>query len=55
MAGLYAYPDGDRPWLRANMVESVDGAAAVDGRSGGLSGDADKRDLPACCAAWPTW
>jgi riboflavin biosynthesis pyrimidine reductase len=43
LAGLYAYPAGDRPWLRANMVQSVDGAAAVDGRSGGLSGDADKQ------------
>jgi riboflavin biosynthesis pyrimidine reductase len=39
---LYAYPAGDRAWLRANMVESVDGAASVDGRSGGLSGDADR-------------
>jgi riboflavin biosynthesis pyrimidine reductase len=39
---LYAYPAGDRTWLRANMVASVDGAAAVDGRSGGLSGPADR-------------
>ncbi len=39
---VYAYPV-DRPWLRANMVGSVDGAAAADGRSGGLSGAADKR------------
>jgi riboflavin biosynthesis pyrimidine reductase len=41
----YAYPDGSagRPWVRGNMVESVDGAAAVDGRSGGLSGSADKQ------------
>jgi riboflavin biosynthesis pyrimidine reductase len=39
---LYAYPAGDRAWLRANMVASVDGAASVDGRSGGLSGDADR-------------
>jgi riboflavin biosynthesis pyrimidine reductase len=38
----YAYPDGV-PWLRANMVASVDGAIALDGRSGGLSGPADKR------------
>ena len=37
---LYAYPAGDRTWVRANMVASVDGAAAVDGRSGGLSGPA---------------
>lgn len=31
-----------RPWLMANMVESVDGAYARDGRSGGLSGPADR-------------
>lgn len=39
---LYAYPAG-RPWLRANMVSSVDGAATVAGRSEGLSSPADKR------------
>jgi riboflavin biosynthesis pyrimidine reductase len=44
---LYAYPPSvtgpaGRPWVRGNMVASVDGAAALDGRSGGLSGDADK-------------
>lgn len=32
----------DRPWLRANMVASVDGAAALDGRTGGLGGPADR-------------
>ncbi|HEX4257501.1 MAG TPA: pyrimidine reductase family protein [Streptosporangiaceae bacterium] len=44
VGGLYAYPDGlaGRSWVRGNMVESVDGAAALEGRSGGLSGDADK-------------
>lgn len=43
LAGLYAYPpDQDRAWLRANMVASVDGAASLAGRSGGLSGQADK-------------
>ena len=30
-----------RPWVRANMIESADGAAAVDGLSGGLGGSAD--------------
>lgn len=40
---LYAYPEpGSGPWLRANMVASVDGAATLAGRSGGLSGAADK-------------
>lgn len=29
-------------WLRANMVSSADGAAWLDGRSGGLSGPADR-------------
>lgn len=51
VGALYAYPDAGpgssgaagRPWVRGNMVESVDGAAALDGRSGGLSGDADRR------------
>jgi riboflavin biosynthesis pyrimidine reductase len=42
-AGLDAYPAGEHPWVRANMVASVDGAASVDGRSGGLSGDADRQ------------
>ena len=31
-----------RPWVRLNMVESVDGAASSEGRSGPLSGPADK-------------
>jgi riboflavin biosynthesis pyrimidine reductase len=31
-----------RPWVRANMVASADGAAALDGRSGGLGGAADR-------------
>ncbi len=31
-----------RPWVRANMIESADGAAAVDGLSGGLGGAADR-------------
>ncbi|MEV0381012.1 pyrimidine reductase family protein [Nonomuraea sp. NPDC050643] len=38
----YAYP-GDRPWLRVNMVASADGAAWLEGRSGGLSSKGDKR------------
>ena len=45
LARLYAYPargGADRPWVRANMIESADGAAAVDGLSGGLGGPADR-------------
>lgn len=45
LAGLYAYPDAaaarPAPWLRANMIASVDGAASLNGLSGGLSGAAD--------------
>jgi riboflavin biosynthesis pyrimidine reductase len=43
LAALYAYPAAAAaPWLRATMVASADGAATLDGRSGGLSGDADR-------------
>ncbi|MGH3327114.1 MAG: pyrimidine reductase family protein [Streptomycetales bacterium] len=42
LEGLYAYP-AVRPWLRANMVASLDGAATSSGRSGELSGAADRR------------
>ncbi len=46
LPGLYAYPDeparAGRPWIRANMVASADGAATASGRSGGLSGEADR-------------
>ena len=40
LAEVYAYPEGR--WVRANMIASVDGAIMVDGRSGGLSGPADR-------------
>ncbi|MFF7212434.1 pyrimidine reductase family protein [Streptomyces sp. NPDC008238] len=45
LADAYAYPEsaGDAPWLRANMVSSLDGAARHDGRSQPLSSDADMR------------
>ena len=50
LAACYAYPDlpvagregGLRWWLRANMVTSLDGAATIGGRTGGLSGGADQ-------------
>jgi riboflavin biosynthesis pyrimidine reductase len=38
---VYAYPP-DGTCVRANMVVSVDGAISVAGRSGGLSGAADR-------------
>jgi riboflavin biosynthesis pyrimidine reductase len=38
------YAEGSRPnWLRVNFVSSIDGAVTVDGKSGGLGGDADRR------------
>lgn len=40
LAACYAYPED--LWVRANMVTSLDGAIAVEGRSGGLSGAADR-------------
>lgn len=46
LAETYAYPErvaAGQPWLRANMVGSLDGAAKLSGLSEGLSGDADKR------------
>lgn len=51
LAAFYAYPeDADAPggfgadgvWVRANMIASLDGAISVEGRSSGLSGDADR-------------
>lgn len=46
LADLYGNGVGpgtaDRPWLRANMIATVDGAASLDGRSGGLGGPADR-------------
>lgn len=41
LAEAYAYPR--ERWLRANFVSSADGAAYVDGRSGGLSSQDDMR------------
>lgn len=48
LAAHYAYPDAnpddlDAPFVRVNFVSSVDGAATVDGLSGGLGSDADRR------------
>lgn len=43
LADAYAYPATDGPWLRANMVSTLDGAAQHDGRSQPISGEADMR------------
>lgn len=42
LAAAYAYP-ARRPWLRGNMVSSLDGAAQHDGRSQPLSSATDMR------------
>jgi riboflavin biosynthesis pyrimidine reductase len=44
LAAHYSYPEGlTAPHVRVNFVASTDGAVTVDGRSGGLGGDADRR------------
>lgn len=44
LAAHYAYPEHlTAPYLRVNFVASIDGAATLDGRSGGLGTDADRR------------
>ncbi|QEU91142.1 pyrimidine reductase family protein [Streptomyces kanamyceticus] len=43
LADAYAYPGGGAPWLRANMVSTLDGAAQHDGRSQPISNDTDMR------------
>ena len=44
LARCYAYPRHlERPWVRANFVNSIDGAFTVDGVSAGLGTDADHR------------
>jgi riboflavin biosynthesis pyrimidine reductase len=44
LAEFYAYPPlaGDRCWVRANMISSLDGGATDDGSSGGLAGPGDR-------------
>lgn len=43
LAAAYAYPSG--PWVRANMIAGVDGAAVLDGGSRGLGSPADRELL----------
>lgn len=40
---FYGVADRSSPWLRANFVSSLDGAATHDGLSGGLGSAADQR------------
>ncbi|WP_341952436.1 pyrimidine reductase family protein [Salinibacterium sp. TMP30] len=39
----YSVADRSVPWLRANFISSIDGAATHEGTSGGLGTDADGR------------
>lgn len=43
LSDAYAYPATDGPWLRANMVSTLDGAAQHDGRSQPISCESDMR------------
>ena len=45
LSDAYAIPDvgNDRPFVRCNMISSLDGAISVNGRSGLLGGPADGR------------
>ncbi|PPB50814.1 pyrimidine reductase family protein [Arthrobacter pityocampae] len=40
---IYAYPVGDRPYVRFNFVAAADGAATSGGFSAGLGNDGDQR------------
>lgn len=44
LRALYAFPpDPATPWVKVNFISSLDGAASVQGRSGGLGDANDKR------------
>jgi riboflavin biosynthesis pyrimidine reductase len=45
LIAAYAPADRSVPMVRLNMVSSLDGAAALEGHSGGLGGPADQRML----------
>lgn len=50
LAGAYVFPETDRPWVRAVFVSSLDGAATLDERSGGLGDSTDRRIFALCRA-----
>lgn len=52
LALAYAHPlAAGRPYVRANMISSLDGSSTAAGRSGGLGGDGDRRVFGALRAA----
>lgn len=52
LALAYSHPLAEgRPYVRANMISSLDGSSTAAGRSGGLGGDGDRRVFGALRAA----
>jgi riboflavin biosynthesis pyrimidine reductase len=39
---LYAYPNRDGTWVRANFITSIDGGATADGKTGAMAGPGDR-------------
>jgi riboflavin biosynthesis pyrimidine reductase len=39
---LYAYPDEDKTWVRANFITSIDGGATAEGKTGPMAGPGDR-------------
>jgi riboflavin biosynthesis pyrimidine reductase len=42
LPALYAYPDGDQTWVRANFITSIDGGATAGGKTGPMAGPGDR-------------
>ncbi len=42
LPALYAYPECNGTWVRANFISSVDGAATADGSSGAMGSPGDR-------------
>lgn len=42
LPALYAYPEPNRPWVRANIITSLDGGATAGGKSGPMAGPGDR-------------
>src|SRR5258708_12078705 len=42
LPALYAYPDEDETWVRANFITSIDGGATAQGKTGSMAGPGDR-------------
>jgi riboflavin biosynthesis pyrimidine reductase len=42
LPALYAYPDEDKTWVRANFITSIDGGATAEGKTGPMAGPGDR-------------